>query len=70
MTDMDGLHMNYTLAKDMDEALWLLKLNHLIYEIKKRGMDDSITQQEMTNLELCATCRSELDKLNTKWHAA
>ena len=57
-------------AKDMEEAMWLLKLNHLIYEIKKRGMNDSITQQEMTNLELCATCRSELDKLNTKWHAA
>ena len=55
-------------AKDMDIALWLLKLNHLIYEIKKRGMGDPLTQQEMTNLDLCPTCREELQILHAKWH--
>ena len=53
--------------QDVNIAKWLIKLNHLLYEIKKRGLDDPITQKEFAAVEVCEVGRAVLQKCVGRW---
>lgn len=56
-------------GREVDEALWLLELAHVLYESHKRGLDDALTQQELAVLDLDDELRTVVDTVCRRWAA-
>ena len=52
---------------DIDIARWLIRLNHLLYEIKKRGLQDPMVKKEFEALEVCEVGRETLHTCVGRW---
>ena len=52
---------------DVDIAKWLITLNHLLYEIKKRGFEDPITRKDYEAIEVCELGRAILTNVIGRW---
>ena len=54
-------------SKEIEQTIWLLFLAHSLYEIRKRGADDPLTQAELDRLSVSEQCRSSIISSTERW---
>jgi hypothetical protein len=55
---------------EVEQAKWLLRLAHAVYEIRQRGLGHEETQAELSSLGLEETCQAAIAQAASRWTPA
>lgn len=56
-----------TSADEVDQAVWLLRLAHLLYEMSRRGIGDPVTQAELAEFTVTEQCVQSMLASARRW---
>ena len=63
-----NLALDIDTPEQVDQAVWLMRLSHLLYEMSRRGIGDPVTQAELAEFSVTEKCVRSMVASARRWN--